>query len=143
MTDFLRTLCLSMAMLLLAFVPAVRADGGGCCGTAVVAASAVDAAARGEGTAGPRCCCVTNCQCTPEAPTPACGCKVPAPKPLPGAPLGPNPSWPGMVPVPVVPVEASPHVPVASRLRAATASGLPNVLLPGRSRQEALSVWLL
>jgi hypothetical protein len=34
-----------------------------------------------------------------------------------------------------------PHLAFAQRLCAATASGLPNVLLPGRSRQVALSVW--
>jgi len=136
-------------MLLLAFAPSVRA-GGACCGSSTAhgmvphaAAATIDEGAADEVAGQGRCCCATNCHCAPADPAPACGCKVPAPKPLPGAPVGPNPSLPGAAPTSVVALEAPPHVAAAQRLCAATASGLPNVLLPGRSRQEALSIWLI
>lgn len=147
LTAVLRTLCLSLFALLGAFAPAARADTGGCCAlsdpvrtTAAGAPAATSATMVGGAD---RCCCGATCHCAPAQPARDCGCH--------GTPRLPKPDA-APPPVPMPPVAAplagertarpaAPHVATASRLRAATASGLPHVLLPARSRQEALSVW--
>lgn len=140
----LRTLCLLVALLgALASQPRAAEPRGSdaqpaCCAALAGAVAEVEPAAEGS------CCCAPGaCHCA-TAPQRGCDCakKAPAPRPSPAEPVVPKPP-----PIACASSRRSelrvvpPHLAFAQRLRAATASGLGNVLLPGRSRQVALSVW--
>lgn len=155
----LRQLCFAIAVLIGAFAVPARADDGGraCCAGAASPAAAVAAvhvtdampvAQEAIATAAPEvaehCACGSSCHCAERSPQRGCDCtkKAPKPKPEPAAPSLPKPP-PGSGAEPAAPraQQIPPDLTTAAKLRAATASGLPHVLLPGRSRQIALSVW--
>ena len=146
MTAALRCLCLVLVALGGGFAGPARAGTGPAgsespCGAAVDA-SVVTVAA--EDAAEPCCCCGGACHCTPATPQRGCDCskKAPRPQPQPAEPVLPKPPpVNGSVAVARRAIAVPPDTLVVARLRAATASGLPHVLLPGRSRQVALSVW--
>lgn len=141
----LRTLCLALAALLFALAPSARAAGGDCCGAHANAGhvAVADAATHVDSAHGDHgCCCGSACHCAQRTQASDCHCKAPTRKPQSAPPVVPKLPVPGSAPVHGPVPEVPPHLTVAQRLCAATASGLPNVLLPNRSRQVALSVWL-
>ena len=147
----LRQLCFAIAVLIGAFAVPVLADDGGracCAGAAAHGTDAMPVAEAAIATAAPElaehCACGSSCHCAERAPQRGCDCakKAPKPKPEPAAPSLPKPP-PSSGAEPIAPraQQIPPDLTTAAKLRAATASGLPHVLLPGRSRQIALSVW--
>lgn len=146
MAAALRCLCLAIAVLLGAFAVPAHAGDGGCCASH---AASADEATRFEAAdvagevADHGCGCGAACCCTKSEPVRGCDCAgAPAPDPQPAEPSLPKPppaSGAGARVLRAPPI--APDLTTAAKLRAATASGLPHVLLPGRSRQVALSVW--
>jgi hypothetical protein len=144
----LRQLWLAIAVLagVLALAPRAADDGRhACCArsSAPVVATVVQVA-HATAAAEHGCACGRACHCAERAPHRGCECAQEAPQPVP-QPAEPSLPKPPPTSGAVSAVRRAPPLPpdlaTAAKLCAATASGLPHVLLPSRSRQIALSVW--